>query len=217
MIAQNFVDDVIPDWQLSLDETHRITIRSTIVYRLPMSQAQFNKAVVKLEGRQTAFAKEVTKLATLRGKFRVVDQETALAARQSLSRKHGENFLDKFIYDTERAIVSELGVAVQHINDKGVKTFPKRAGAAISIAPARSFLTPTDLARYEQKRGNTWSPTVRLVVDVDLEGPREQVELSVQDIKAAMLFCGPVTSFTESASSPQRHGEPELRLPLTAP
>lgn len=217
MIAQNFVDEIIPDWQLQLDEKHRISVRSTIVYRIPMTQTQFNRAVVKLEARQAAFAGELTRLAGLKGRFRVIDQETTLAARQSLSKKHGENFLDKFIYDTERAIVSELGKAVRRINDRGVKTSPDRAGAAISITPARSFTSHADLARYEQKKGNTWSPTVRLEVTIDMEGPREQVELSVQDVKAAMLFCGPVTSFIEDAAAPRHYDEPDLKLPLTAP
>jgi hypothetical protein len=217
MIAHNFVDEIIPDWQLQLDETHRITIRSTIVYLVPVSQAQFTKALASLEARQTAFSAELTQLAARKGTLRVIDSETAIAARQSLSKKHGENFLDKFIYDTERAIVPEIGAAVRRINNRGVKTSPDRAGAAVSIAPARSFRSAADLARFEQKRGSTWSPTVRLEMIISLEGPREQVELSVDDIRAAMLFCGPVTSFTEIAGVPDHHAEPAMRLPLTAP
>lgn len=217
MIAQNFIDEIIPDWQLQLDETHRITIRSTIIYRVPVSQAQFNKALASLEARQTAYAEELTQLAGRKGKLRVIDHDTTLAARQSLSRKHGENFLDKFIYDTERAIVPELGAAVGRINDRGVRTSPERAGAAISISPARSFRSAADLARFEKKRGSTWSPTVRLEVIISLEGPREQVELSVEDVRTAMLFCGPVTTFTEIAGVPHHHEEPEMKLPLAAP
>jgi len=216
MIAPNFVDEIIPDWQLQLDETHRITVRSTIIYQVPIRQTQFNRAVAALEARQTVFADELTRLATRKGILRVIDQDTTLSARRSLSKKHGENFVDKFIYDTERAIVSELGVAVKRINDRGVKTWPKRAGDAISISPARSFRTNADLTRFEKKKGNTWSPTVRLEVSIDLEGPREQVELSVQDIRSAMLFCGPITSFTENAAMPHQYDEPDLKLPMAA-
>jgi hypothetical protein len=217
MVVRNFVDEIIPDWQLQLEETHRITVRSTIVYRLPVSQVQFNRAATSLEARQAAFADELTHLAERKGKLRVIDHNTTLAARQSLSKKLGESFLDKFIYDTERAIVPELGNAVRRINGRGVKTFPERAGAAISVSPARSFRSTADLARFEQKRGSTWSPTVRLEVIVDLEGPREMVELSVDDIRTAMLFCGPITSFTESAAVPHHYDEPAMRLPLAAP
>ncbi len=217
MIAQNFVDEIIPDWQLQLDETHRITIRSTIVYLVPVSQAQFTKALASLGGRQAAFSKELSLLSERKGALRVIDNDTTIAARQSLSKKHGENFLDKFIYDTERAIVPEIGAAIRRINGRGVRTSPDRADAAVSIAPARSFRSAADLAKFEQKRGSTWSPTVRLELLLSLEGPREQVELSVDDVRTAMLFCGPLTSFIEIAGVADHHQEPVMRLQLTAP
>ena len=217
MIAHNFVDEIIPDWQLQLDETHRITIRSTIVYLVPVSQAQFNKALAALDARQSAFSAELKQLSSRKGPLRIIDNDTTIAARRSLSHKHGDNFLDKFIYDTERAIVPEIGAAIRRINSRGVRTSPDRAGAAVSIVPARSFRSAVDLSKFEQKRGSTWSPTVRLEMLLSLEGPREQVELSVDDVRTAMLFCGPVTSFTELAGIADHHHEPLMSLQLTAP
>jgi hypothetical protein len=216
MIAGNFIDEVVPDWQMKADDAHRVTVQSTIVYRLPGTQRQFEKAVSSLDARQQTFAKAVDKISERRGIFRVIDSNSTSAARTTLSKKHGESFLDKFIYDTEKAIIPEIGNAFRRVHEKGVKTYPKHVSDAVSILPARSFTNHFDLSRFDEKRGNTWVPTVRLTLCVTLEGHRDQVEAAIHELKAGMLFCGPLTTFTEAAAVPQEYDEPEVRLPLAA-
>lgn len=200
MIAENFVDEMIPDWQMQPEDQHRITLKSSIVYKLPGTRAQFEIAIKTIEARKHEFLRALTQPRDWSSRLAVIDAKKTECERQALSARLGANYVDHFIYDTERAVTLELGQVMRECASKGVRMTPHHISQAIHVRPCRSFRTDAARSRFLAGKTSQWMPTVRLDLKLDLEGQREKVENAVAEIKCAMLFCGPVTSFSEEAA-----------------
>jgi hypothetical protein len=161
MIVENFVDEIIPDWQMQPEDEHRITLRSSIVYRLPGTKAQFEIAVRTIEARKHEFLRALTQPRDWTTRLAVIDAQTTESERQKLTSRLGSNYVDHFIYDTERAVTLELGQVIRTYITKGVRMSPDHISKAIQVRPCRSFKTDAAKARFLSGKTSQWLPPTR--------------------------------------------------------
>lgn len=200
MIIDNFVDDAIPDWQMKPKDMHRVRITSTVIYRLPLSPSEFERQVKALPRRRKAFQDAIEANIVGQNKPHLVTSASIEDARNSTNERMGKNYVDQFIYDTERSVIGELNMVVRKCRESDISVFPSHASDAITAAPARSFSTVDDQSAYTPKQANKkWVPTIRLTAVIEVEGQRECVESVVSEFRNAMQFCGPVTTFNEQS------------------
>ncbi len=205
MIAANFVDGFIPDWQMPEDGRHSVTAEVGIVYTPDIQRSVFERSCGQLERRRMEYLVEVTKAKPSENALCAIDNKAVYKARDTISRDMSTSYLDDFMFDTEKAATAELGKVMDRAKRNGLTVVPGYAREAVCVEPGRSFSSNVARLAFEQGAKVKWTPTVRLSVKVNFEGKREAVEEAVNDLRAAMLFCGPVTRFSEQAAVPLKH------------
>jgi hypothetical protein len=210
MIAANFVDGFIPDWQLPDDGRHSITAEVGIVYKPDIQRHVFERSCGQLEGRRQAYLAQLNKNRRPDRPLYAIDQKTVTRAREAIGRDTNTDYLDRFMFDTEKAATAEVGKVMDRAKRAGLSVVPAHARDAVDVLPGRSFSSNDARLAFEAGAKIKWTPTVRLSVRVNFEGNRDAVETAVSDLRSAMLFCGPVTTFNEHADVPMKH------LPLAA-
>lgn len=204
MIAASFVDEFIPDWQMPDDGHHSVTAEVEIVYAPEMSCALFDRSCKELDKRRDAYIKRLRTNRKPNQRLHLIDATSIAAAREACGTSTGRDYLDQFMFDTEKSATFALGEVIQRAKRSQLSVTPQHARQAVSVIPGRSFTSTDALSAHQQGRRTKWRPTVRLNIRINFEGKREAVEAAIADFKAAMLFCGPVTGFRETAVSPQR-------------
>lgn len=200
MNVKNFVDDTIPDWQMPDDGHHSVTIDAKIIYAPEMGRAAFDRSCRRFFSRRRSFVARLAKMRPKGATLYAIDEQAISAARDA----GGEDYLDQFMFDTEKSATSEVGQVLSRAKRNGLLCFPENAREAVDVIPGRSFASDELRTVYQRGGRVRWTPSVRLSVSITFEGPRGVVEAAVGDLKAAMLFCGPVTSFTELAVAPSQ-------------
>jgi hypothetical protein len=205
MIVANFVDGFVPDWQLAGDGRHSITAEVGIVYTPDIQRHVFERSCGQLDSRRQAYLIQLNKNRRSERPLYVIDQKTVAKARQAISKDTNTDYLDRFMFDTEKAATAEVGKVMDRAKRAGLSVVPAHARDAVKVEPARSFSSNDARLAFEAGAKIKWTPTVRLNVRVNFDGNRDAVETAVSDLRAAMLFCGPVTTFSEHADLPMKH------------
>jgi hypothetical protein len=204
MIPESFVDEFVPDWQMPDEGRHAVSTDVGIVYTPQISRPVFDKACGQLEKRHNAYRAQLQKNRKPGQNLYAIDSETVAVAREAVNRSTEAAYLDQFMFDTEKAATFELGGVITRAKRNGVSVTPANAYEAVSVIPGRSFASTDAKLTHERGGKIKWTPTVRLHVQINFEGKRDAVEIAVNDLRSAMLFCGPVTSFRETSVRPTR-------------
>lgn len=216
MTPDNFIDAHIPNWQLSMADKHCIQIDASIVYRLDLTRKDFETSARSLARRQKALLNTLKRNGTRKRHLTLIDTQAITDARSSVTSSLGENYLEHFISDTSELAFGELKEVLQLARHLNVIVTPHEAGKIISIRPGRSFNSQTALNAHCERKGQDWIPVVRLQWELVLEGTRSNVETTAAKARNAMLTCGPLANFTETASPLRFNAEHETSFRLIA-
>lgn len=199
----NFVDGDVPKWDSGDDDPLGVDVTAVVVFHPDMSVRVFERSVMVLENRRLTKLDMVMKHARPTGShLRVIDAQTIATASSSCEDIHGYDYLDQFITDTMEIAVEELGCAVARARNMGVYVRPEHYTRGITVRPARSFPDLHSLEQWEAGKRAKWKPSVRLQVDLSLDGPFACVEGACGDIRRAVASCGPLMFFEEHARLP---------------
>jgi hypothetical protein len=216
MLAGQFLDGNIADWNASLDERCLCDIEATIVYRLSISTKAFETGLSRLSRRRAARSEFVSrKLVTDDGRFGVIDADIAFAANDEFEELFGREPLEAFINDTEEVVHRCLGAFFDQAVACNAVISPLSAGAAFTTGPARSFTTAKEMGRYSEGRLSGWTPSVRTEIKFVLAGAHSAITAALRCFGPSMTDCGVVTRLEQSIRKPDLAGIPHRR-PLLA-
>lgn len=199
----NFVDGDVPKWDSGDDDPLGVDVTAVVVFHPDISARAFERSVMVLENRRLTKLEMAMKHARpTSSHLRVIDADTIAEASSSCTDIHGYDYLDQFISDTMEIAVEEVGCAVARARNMGVSVRPEHYARGITVRPARSFPDRHSLEQWEAGRRAKWKPSVRLQVDLSLDGPFSSVEAVCGDIRRAVAACGPLMFFEEHARLP---------------
>jgi hypothetical protein len=203
IVLANFVDGDVPKWDSGDDDPLGVDVTAVVVFHPDISPRSFERSVRVLENRRLTKLEMAMRHARPTGThLRVIDAETIAEASSSCTDIHGYDYLDQFVTDTMEIAVEEIGCAVARARNMGVSVRPEHYARGISVRPARSFPDRSSLKTWEAGGKATWKPSVRLQVDLSLDGPFSCVEAVCGDIRRAVASCGPLMFFEEHARLP---------------
>jgi hypothetical protein len=202
-ILVNFVDGDVPKWDAGEDDPLGVDVTAIVVFHPEIKMRAFERSVMVLENRRLTRLELAMKHARPTGShLRVIDADTIAEASSSCSDMHGYDYLDQFISDTMEVAIEEVGCAVARARNMGVSVRPEHYARGVTVRPARSFPDRDSLEKWEAGGRAQWKPSVRLQVDLQLDGPFSSVEAACGDIRRAVASCGPLTFFEEHARLP---------------
>lgn len=209
----NFVDGDVPKWDSGDDDPLGVDVTAVVVFHPEIKPRAFECSVMVLENRRLTRLEMAMRHARPTGShLRVIDAETIAEASSSCTDILGYDYLDQFITDTMEVAIEEIGHAVTRARGMGVSVRPEHYARGITVRPARSFPDRHSLEAWEAGRKAKWKPSVRLQVDLSLDGPFSAVEAACGDIRRAVSACGPLTFFEEHARLPL--GVSDVGLPV---
>lgn len=195
MIAK-YVDGPVQHWMTGYEEEHGIDLAAVVVF-VPdnMSPRDFTRSCRLLERRRRETTWATVMLAKgSDSRVRLIDAETVAAARAHTDEVLGGDYLDRFLHDTLDVAMQEVGRAVWKARADGVFVTPERFATGVSVEPARSYASKTDM----RARASRYSPSIRLTVALSLDGPCAAVEHHAGELKRAVALCGPIHSYRET-------------------
>jgi hypothetical protein len=196
----NFVDGDVPRWDSGDDDPLGVDVTAVVVFHPDIAPRIFERSVTALEDRRLTKLEMTMKHARETGShLRVIDADTIAEASTHCSDIHGYDYLDQFVTDTMEVAIEEVGCAVARARNMGVNVRPEHYARGITVRPARSFPDRHSLETWEAGGKARWKPSVRLQVDLSLDGPFSCVEAVCGDIRRAVASCGPLMFFEEHA------------------
>jgi hypothetical protein len=196
----NCVDGDVPRWDSGDDDPLGVDVSAVVVFHPDMKPKMFEESAILLEDRRLRKLELTLHHARPTGThLRVIDADTIRQAAETCSGLHGYDYLDQFISDTMEVAVEEIGLAVGRARGHGVLVRPEHYVRGILVRPARSFPDRKSLEKWEAGGRARWRPSVRLEVDLSLDGPFSAVEAACEDIRRAISTCGPLAFFEEHA------------------
>lgn len=194
MIAE-YVDGTVQHWMTGYEEAHGVDLTAVVVF-IPdgMTHRSFSKSCSKLEARrrETTWATIMLAKGT-DPRVRLIDTETVEAARAHTAEVMGDDYLDRFLQDTLDVAMSEVGRAVWRARGDSVVVTPERFSSGIVVEPAKSYASRSDM----RSRKSRYSPSVRLSVNLSLDGTCEAVEHHAGELKKAVAQVGPLHFYRE--------------------
>lgn len=216
MLAGQYLDGNVADWNAALDDRCLCDVEATIVYRLSMETKAFETGLSRLRRRRLARAEFVArKLRGQSGGLGVIDADATFAANDEFEEMFGREPLEAFINDTEEVVHRCLGEFFDHAVACNAVTSPMSAGAAFRTGPARSFTTAKEMLQYTEGRLSGWVPSVRTEIGFVLGGSVSAISEAIAQFAPAMAECGVMTRCEQSMRKPDLAGIPHRR-PLLA-
>lgn len=216
MVAGQYLDGNIADWNASLDDRCLCDVEATIVYRLSMPTKAFETGLSRLGRRRAARAEFVSrKLGGVGGRLGVIDADATFEANDEFEEMFGREPLEAFINDTEEVVHRCLGSFFDQAVALNAVTSPMAAGAAFTIGPARSFTTAKEMRQYVDGRLSGWTPSVRTEIKFVIAGAYSAITAAMACFGPAMADCGVMTRCEHSMRKPDLSGIPHRR-PLLA-
>jgi hypothetical protein len=215
MVAGEYLDGEIADWNAVGDDRCLCDVEATIVYRLAMTTKAFEAALSRLPRRRSARAEFVQRrLAGQSGRFGVIDANATFEANDEFEEMFGREPLDAFLNDTEEVVHRCLGSFFDEAVALKAITSPMTAGAAFNATPARSFTTAEAMLQYRKGRLSGWTPSVRTEISFVLGGSISTVTSAMASFTAVMAECGLMTRLERSIRKPDLSGIPHRRAIL---
>jgi hypothetical protein len=216
MIAGEYIDGNVADWNSESDDRCLCDVDATIVYRLSMKQRAFDEGLRRLERRREVRAEFVARrLASKRLSgdtgLGIVDSETAFRLNDEFEDIFGREPLESFVCDTEEVVHRSLGAFFRDVSRNGAMTSPVNVGAAFRIVPARSFDTAKALSAWHAGKRAKWLPSVRTEIAFVIAGELSAVAASLSGFLPHMAECGVVTRFEHRMRKPDLAGIPHAR------
>lgn len=219
MLAVDYIDGNIADWNTTRDDRCLCDVDATIVYRLAMRQSDFEAGLARLDRRRVARAEFVKRKHVgmrLQGGvdgsgLSVVDASVAFAIDDEFEEVFGREPLEAFINDTEEVVHRCLGHFFRSVVDLGAMTSPMNAGGAFRILPGRSFQSSASLMAHRSGKRAKWIPSVRTEVSFVVAGDVGVISAAMAEFVPAMAECGVVTRFEQTMRKPDLSGIPHLR------
>ena len=212
MLAGQYLDGNIADWNAALDDRCLCDVEATIVYRLSMATKAFETGLSRLGRRRSARAEFVArKLRGSSGRLGVIDADATFVANDEFEEMFGREPLDAFINDTEEVVHRCLGAYFDDVVACNAVTSPMSAGAAFRTGPARSFTTAKEMQQYRDGRLSGWTPSVRTEITFVLGGSVSAVSEAMTYFAPAMAECGVMTRLEQSMRKPDLAGIPHRR------
>jgi hypothetical protein len=199
----NYVDGDVPKWDSGDDDPLGVDVAALVVFHPDIKPRSFERSVMFLEDRcRTRVEMTIRHARPTNSHLKVIDAQTIAEASSSCAQIHGYDYLDQFVNDTLEVALEEVGLAVARARSQGVSVRPDYYANGITVMPARSFQDKQSLETWEAGGKANWIPSVRLQVELQLDGPFSLVEAACEDIRRAVAACGPLTFFEEHARLP---------------
>lgn len=219
MLAVDFLDGNVADWNSSRDDRCLCDVEAVIVYRLAMSRSEFEAGLARLDRRRSARAEYVRRRlvgSRLRGGVKdsglgVVDAESAFEINDEFEEMFGREPLEAFVVDTEEVVHRCLGDFYRGVARMGATLSPMNAGRAFRILPGRSFQSAASMMAHQKGKKTKWIPSVRTEVKFVVAGDVGVIASAMAGFVSAMAECGVVTRLEQSMRKPDLAGIPHLR------
>lgn len=214
MVPQCYVDGDVADWDTADDDRTGCEVAGLVVYLPQMGKKKFETWCDWLEYRAEARVTALLAAAAGRGgRLGVVDREAAEVADEAVNARFGPSYLEEFINDAAKVALENVGASFRRIAAMGVVHSPATAMEAVNVFPAKSFRNEKALHSYFQEGRALWRPSVRLTLQVSLDGRMDGVEEASRDLRRALSECGTLTEW-KLRGRPSPHEQATADRPL---
>lgn len=216
MLAGDFLDGNVADWNIDKDDRCLCDVEATIVYRLSMRPIDFERGLERLDRRRSARAEFVRRKLYGSGRgLGVIDANAMFEANDAFEDLFGREPLDAFLNDADEVVHRCLGAFFAEAIACGAMTSPVTAGAAFKTVPARSFDTAKAMVAHQRGQRAKWTPSVRTEITFILAGSVASISSALSSFSGMMSECGVVTRCEQSMRKPDLAGIPH-RIPVLA-